>query len=357
MKDVDGDKRQIIRTLQNQVEYLLEKCKVYEEIALEKNNGKPVALSDNQKKRIAVKGKVLNEFLLGEIEKTVSPGTVFGWYRTLVGRKYNSVAAGQKKRGRQPISPEIIDKVLELARKNPDWGYDRIASVMQYLNYRVSDSTVRKILNDYGIVPDPEKRTRGDWLQFWNTQEAVTAAIDFAQTEIVYPFGLVRYSSFFCMDCCTREVRCGGIAHNPDSQWTTQIARNWCDAWDGFLLGKKYLIRDNDVTFTIPFDNVFKSIGITVKRTPPYTPNMNSRMENFIRALKLECLDKIIFRSPEQLRFAIKEFLEYWNHYRPHAGLGGKMVKPYPQDMNAPVREVSFLGGLLHGYRREPMAA
>ena len=48
---------------------------------------------------------------------------------------------------------------------------------------------------------------------------------------------------------------------------------------------------------------------------------------------------------------------EYWNHYRPHAGLGGKMVKPYPQDMNAPVREISFLGGLLHGYRREPMAA
>ena len=45
------------------------------------------------------------------------------------------------------------------------------------------------------------------------------------------------------------------------------------------------------------------------------------------------------------------------HHYRPHAGLGGKMVKPYPQDMNAPVREVSFLGGLLHGYRREPMAA
>ena len=49
---------------------------------------------------------------------------------------------------------------------------------------------------------------------------------------------------------------------------------------------------------------------------------------------------------------------EYWNHYRPHAGLGGKMVKPYPQDMNASVREISFLGGLLHGidgnrWRRE----
>ena len=33
------------------------------------------------------------------------------------------------------------------------------------------------------------------------------------------------------------------------------------------------------------------------------------------------------------------------------------MVMPYPQDMDAPVREVSFLGGLLHGYRRETLAA
>lgn len=217
IKDVERGQAQFIRNLQEQIEYLLEKCNVYEEIVVEKNDGKPVALSDDQKKRIEVKEKILNEFLLGQIEKTVSPGTVFGWYLTSVGRKYNSVAAGQKKRGRHLISPEIINKVLELARKNPDWGYDRIASVMQYLNYKVSDSTIRKILNDYGIVPNPEKRARGDWLQFWNTQEAVTAAIDFAQTAIVYPFGLVRYRSLFCMDCCTREVCCGGIAHNPNS--------------------------------------------------------------------------------------------------------------------------------------------
>ena len=94
-----------------------------------------------------------------------------------------------------------------------------------------------------------------------------------------------------------------------------------------------------------------------IKKLPPFTPQMNARMENFIRAIKTECLNKIIFTSERQLRLAVKEYLEYWNHYRPHAGLGGKMVKPYPQDMNAPVREVSFLGGLLHGYRREQVAA
>ena len=33
------------------------------------------------------------------------------------------------------------------------------------------------------------------------------------------------------------------------------------------------------------------------------------------------------------------------------------MVIPYPQDMDDQVWEVSFLGGLLHGYRRERLAA
>ena len=123
------------------------------------------------------------------------------------------------------------------------------------------------------------------------------------------------------------------------------------------MLGKKYLIHDRDPLFNKRFDSVFESTGIEIKKLPPFTPQMNARMENFIRAIKTECLDKIIFTSERQLRLAVKEYLEYWNHYRPHAGLGGKMVKPYPQAMNAPVREISFLGGLFHGYRREQAAA
>lgn len=357
MKDVDGDHRQIIKSLQDQVEYLLEKCKILEKIAVEKNNGKAIVYSDEQKKRLTVKGKRLNEFLLGTIEMTFAPGTVFGWYSELIGKKYNSVGPGQKRRGHPPILPEVVSLVLNLAENNPEWGYDRIAGVVVYLGYAITASTIRKILNDHGIIPDPEQRRRGDWIRFMDTQQAVTAATDYAQTEIVTPAGLVRYSSLFFEDCGSREVRLGGLTHDPDSQWTTQIARNMCDMWDGWLLGKKYLIHYRDVTFTIHFDNIFKSIGITIKKLPPYTPMMNSRMENFIRALKLECLDKMIFRSPEELHYAITQYLEYWNHYRPHAGLGGKMVLPYDQDPNGEIHEISFLGGLLHGYRKVPVAA
>ena len=52
-----------------------------------------------------------------------------------------------------------------------------------------------------------------------------------------------------------------------------------------------------------------------------------------------------------------KEYLEYWNHYRPHAELDGRIVLPYPQDADGEIQEISFLGGLLHGYRRVKQAA
>ena len=286
MKDVDGDHRQIIKCLQEQVEYLLEKCRIVEEIAVEKNGGKAVVYSNEQKKRLAVKGKVLNEFLLGTIEQTFSPGTVFGWYRELVGQKYNSVGPGQKKRGHPPVSQEIIDEVLRLSKMNPDWGYDRIAGTMRYLGYSIGATTVKHILDDYGIVPDPERWVRGDCDQFIETQQYVTTSTDFAQVERLTPHGMVRESLLFFMDIGSREVRCGGIVHDPDLNWTTQIARNMCDMWNGFLPGKKYLIHDRDSLFNKRFDSVFESIGITIKKLPPFTPQMNARMENFIRALK-----------------------------------------------------------------------
>lgn len=354
----DGDMRTILANMQKMNDYLVEKIRIYEEHLTSLTGKKRPELTESDKRRLAQKGKALNDFLLASVEPTWAPGTLRDWYNSLVGAKYDSTGnPDQKKRGRKPVSPEIVEEVLRLANQNPDWGYKRIAGTMRYLGYDICPSTVKHILDNHGIVPDPERRLRGDWEQFIETQQYVSAATDFAQVEMLTSGGLVRESLLFFMDIGSRETRLGGIVHDPDSNWTTQIARNMCDMIDGFMLGKKYLIRDRDALFTRRFDTMFESIGVKIKKLPPFTPQMNARMENFIRAIKTECLDKIIFTSEAQLRVAIKDYLEYWNHYRPHAGLDGNMVKPYPQDMDAPVREVTFLGGLLHGYRREPMAA
>ena len=83
---------------------------------------------------------------------------------------------------------------------------------------------------------------------------------------------------------------------------TTQIARNMCDMREGCLLDKRDLIHDRNPVFNKRIDMIFQSIGIEIKKLPPFAPIMNSRMENFIRAIKTECLDKIIFTNELERR-------------------------------------------------------
>ena len=185
VKDVNGDNRQIIRALQDQIDYLMEFISVQGEIIEQTTGRRQPELSDEQKRRLANRGKKLNEYLLGEVSQCFSPSTIHGWYRELIAEKYDSTGKNQKKRGRKPISQEIVAEVLMLAEHNPTWGYDHIAGVMKHLGYEVSVSTIRNILEEHGIVPDPERRSRGDWLRFIETQQYLIAATDFAHVELL----------------------------------------------------------------------------------------------------------------------------------------------------------------------------
>ena len=164
IKDVNGDNRQIIKTMQDQIDYLMEFIDIQGEILEEKTGSRQPVLSVEQKKRQAHRGKKLNEFLLGQIENTFAPSTVMKWYSKLISNKYNSTGENQKKRGRKPVSEEIVKEILRLANSSHTWGYDRIAGVMKYLGYDVSATTIRNVLDAHGIVPNPERRRRGDWL-------------------------------------------------------------------------------------------------------------------------------------------------------------------------------------------------
>ena len=85
-------------------------------------------------------------------------------------------------------------------------------------------------LSSLGIIPDPERRRRGDWLQFIDTQQYITAATDFAHAELATEYGLEWRHLLFFMAIGSREVRCGGIAHEPD--------RHYGVAWGKFFLGR-----------------------------------------------------------------------------------------------------------------------
>jgi putative transposase len=92
-------------------------------------------------------------------------------------------------------------------------------------------------------------------------------------------------------------------------------------------------------------------------KTPVRAPKANAVCERFIGSVRRECLDHILILSERHLRRLVREYVDYFNHARPHQGIGRI---PDPQDASRiddpptrrPGSAVPVLGGLHHDYRR-----
>jgi putative transposase len=153
----------------------------------------------------------------------------------------------------------------------------------------------------------------------------------------------------------TREVPVAGVSESCDGLWMEQIARNLTDAMDGVLVGFKYLIHDRDPLFTTRFLEILNDTGGNSVRLPRRSPNLNAFSERFVRSIKHECLDQMIFFSGRSLRFAITDYLEHYQIERNHQGLESQIIQPEFQD-NSGTGEISSrrrLGGMLNYYYRQ----
>jgi transposase InsO family protein len=65
-------------------------------------------------------------------------------------------------------------------------------------------------------------------------------------------------------------------------------------------------------------------VGITVRRTRPYRPQTNGKVERYQRTLRDEWGYAKAYRSESARRKALTSWLHIYNHHRPHTALGGK---------------------------------
>jgi transposase InsO family protein len=106
----------------------------------------------------------------------------------------------------------------------------------------------------------------------------------------------------------------------------SQVARNLCDADEGFLIRKRYLIHDRDPLFTAEFQEILMGTGMQSVKLPARSPNLNAHAERFVRTIKESCLDRMILFGEASLRKAIREFVEHYHRERNHQGLGNRLI-------------------------------
>jgi putative transposase len=183
-----------------------------------------------------------------------------------------------------------------------------------------------------------------------HAQASSIVACDFFTVETLF---LRRFYVLFFIEHGTRRVRLGGCTTNPDGNWVTQQARNL--SFIGLLERARFLIRDRDSKYSGSFDEVFRSEGIRIVKTPVRSPKANAIAERFVRTIRTECLDWLLILNRRHLEHVLRVYVDHYNTERPHRALELRPPdpgEPPPRPATGEVQRRDPLGGLIHEYYR-----
>jgi len=151
--------------INHEQEKVIEYLQAENEVLRERLGKGRILLNDDQRRRLAVKGKALGRKALFEVATLVSPDTILRWHRRLVAQKWD-YSDRRKSVGRPRIGEQIVDLIVRMATENEGWGYDRIQGALKNLGYHLSDATVGNVLKKHGIEPAPVRKRRTTWKLF-----------------------------------------------------------------------------------------------------------------------------------------------------------------------------------------------
>ena len=156
------------------------------------------------------------------------------------------------------------------------------------------------------------------------------------------------------IELATRRIEIAGITPGPNEAWMMQIGRNLTDPVDGFLVDKRFVILDRDSKYSSAFRDMLEDSGVEIVRLPPHSPDLNAHAERFVRSIKYECLNRMIFFGEQSLRKATREFCAHYHTERNHQALDNRLIESDSRTESTlgAIECLQRLGGMLRFYHR-----
>ena len=174
----------------------------------------------------------------------LKPSTILSFHRALVKRKYRLLFTPKNrwKPGPRGPSPELVSAIVEMKRRNPSFGYQRIADQISLVfDIEIDKDVVRRVLVKHYR---PEPGSNGpSWLTFLGHSKDSLWSVDLFRCESLI---LRSHRVMVVMDQCTRRI-VGFAVHAGTLDGPTV-----CRMFNGIISGTKsprYLSSDNDPLF------------------------------------------------------------------------------------------------------------
>jgi putative transposase len=326
--------------LRSRKELLLENALLRQQLVILKRSVKRVQPTDRDRRVLVW----LTSRLKGwrEALLVVKPETILAWHRTLFRLFWRQKSRGSV--GRPRLSSDTVALIKQIAMDNRLWGAERIQGELLKLGIKVSKRTIQKYMRQ----ARPNRPSGQTWSTFLHNHAHQVWACDFLPIVDLF---FRQFYAFFIVELGSRRVVHVGVTAAPTDAWVAQQLREATP----FGEGPKYLIRDNDSKYGLAFATVAAGANIKVLKTPIAAPNANAVCERFLGSVRRECLDHLLLVGQRSITRVLKEYVDYFNHLRPHQGINQRIPEPslVPERSKQPTRitRTPILGGLHHAYQ------
>lgn len=261
----------------------------------------------------------------------VSPGSRRRGVHVLLGRGFPRTCACRVCAISRPASrhvpkersPGLKERVLELAKANPRYGFRRVHALLEGVNLKA----VHRIWREEGL--GIRHRTRRKLKVPKSEGPVLTGAgqawcLDFAHERLENG----RHTRILgVLDCFTREC----LLLKAASSFPSFLVEKELE-WLFLVHGKpQAIVSDNGPEFramTLPE-------GVENRFIQPGKPWQNGYIESFFGKLRDELLSCELFARGAELQVALDDFQDHYNNHRPHLGLGGLTPASFRKGLQA----------------------
>ena len=257
----------------------------------------------------------------------LKPATILSFQRLLVKCKYRELFSPKRRRRPGPKAPtaELIAAIVEMKRRNPRFGYQRIADQVNLaFDVPVDKHLVRRVLAKHRR-PGPASRGPS-WLTFFGHSKDSLWSVDLFRCESLI---LRTHWVMAVMDQCTRRIVGFAVCRgSPDGPTVCRMLRH-------IILGSApptYLSSDHDPLFEYhQWKANLRILGVKEIKTVPFVPFSHPFVERLVGTVRREYLDQTPFWNAGDPERKLDSFQEYYNRYRVHQGFMVRGQVPAPE--------------------------
>jgi len=226
--------------------------------------------------------------------------------------------------GKKKLAEPVTARIVELKKAEPNWGVKRIAQVLRRMFWLPgSPETVRTRLHEAGLMNNERAKGRRNLTRPRFFERATPNQL--WQTDI-FTFrlgGKYAYLIAF-LDDYSRYVVGADLFRSPTAAAVIEVYR--------IAMGEyhppKEMLTDNGRQYTTwrgtsRFEAELQKDRVAHIKSRPQHPMTLGKVERFWSTIWQEFLARAPFDSFEAARERIKLWIAYYNHKRPHQGIGG----------------------------------